>query len=122
MARSRRTHALAAETGRLSGGGRADQSAAHFRGHETASVVGSRERADPKRDALRRADAIKADAALQQERKSDDRKAVPHPLDFRRAFREKAGAFGGEGEPRARACGDPATARYLGMPPLRRNG
>src|SRR5207253_11405103 len=108
-------------TGRLSGGGHADQSAAHFRGHETASVVGGRERADPKRDTLRLADAVKADAPLQQEGKSDDRKTVPHPLDFERAFRENTGAFGGAGELRARACGDPATERYLEMPSLRRN-
>src|SRR5260370_32777648 len=122
MARSRRARALAAGTGRISRRGRANQSAAHFRGHETVSVVGDRERTNPKRDALRRADAVAADAALQQEPKSDDRKAVPHPLDFGRAFREKAGTFGGEGEPRARASGDPATEGYLEMPPLRRTG
>src|SRR6266487_4953397 len=122
MARSRRACALAAGTGRLPGGRRSDQSAAHFGGHETVSVVGGHEGADPKRGAVRRTDGVAADAALQQERKSGDRKAVPHALDFARAFREKAGAFGGEGEPRARARGDPATERYLEMPPLRRNG
>jgi hypothetical protein len=41
--------------------------------------------------------------------RSDDRNTVPHPLDFGRAFREKAGALGGKSEPRARASGDPAT-------------
>src|SRR6266702_3325923 len=122
MARSRRARALATGTGCVSRGGRADRSAAHFRGDEAVSVVGDRERAEPERDGLRRADAGAADAALQQERKSDDRKAVPHPLDFGRAFREKARASGGEGEPRARARGDPATERYLEMPPLRWNG
>src|SRR6516162_122495 len=122
MARSRGTQALAAGTGRISRGGRADQSASHFRSHEAVSVVGGRERADPKRDILHRADAVAADAALQQERESDDREAVPHPLDFGRAFAEEAGAFGGASEPWARASGHPATERYLEMPPMRRNG
>src|ERR1700694_2873260 len=103
MARSRSTQALGAGTGRVSRGGRADQSSAYFRGHEAASVVGGRERAHPKRDALYRANAVAADASLQQERESDDRKAVPHPLDFRRAFAANAGTFGGESEPCARA-------------------
>jgi hypothetical protein len=56
MARSRRSCTLAAGTDRISRGSRADQSVAHFRGHETVSVVGDRERANPKRDALRRED------------------------------------------------------------------
>src|SRR5436309_6643577 len=99
MARSRRSCTLAAGTGQISRASRADQSVAHFRGYETVSVVGDHKRANPKRDALRRANPVAADAALQQERRSDDRKIVPHPLDFGRAFREKAGAFGGKGEP-----------------------
>src|SRR5437660_6554818 len=48
--------------------------------------------AGPERDVLCRADAAATDVALQQERKPDNRTAVPHPLDFRRAFRAKAGA------------------------------
>src|SRR5215467_6081008 len=122
MARSWGNQALAAGTGRISRGGRADQSATHFRGHEAVSIVGGREGANPKRDVLYRADAVAADAALQQERESDDREAVPHPLDFRRAFAEKAGAFGAASESCARASGHPATERCLEMPPMRWNG
>src|SRR6516165_3897390 len=122
MARSPRSQALAAGTDRLSRGRRADQSAAHFGGHEVVSVVGDRQRANPKRDAVCRADTVAAAAALQQKREPDDRKAVPHPLDFGRAFREEAGAFGSEGKPRARVGGDPATERYLEMSPMWRHG
>jgi len=46
-------------------------------------------------------------------RESDDRKAVPHALDFGRAFPEKAGTLGGESKPRSGAFGDPATERRL---------
>ena len=44
------------------------------------------------------------------------------PIGFRVSFPRKTRAFGGEGEPRARACGDPASERYMEMPPLGRNG
>src|SRR5262245_36243856 len=119
MARSRVSQALAAGADRLPRTGPADQFAAHLRSHETVSLVGSHERTDSKRDTLHCAHAVAADAALQQERESFDRKAVPHPLDFGRAFPEKEGTLGGESKSRARACRDPAAERWLEMPSMR---
>jgi hypothetical protein len=74
---------------------------------------GAREAFNSKRRRLCRANALATSAALLQERESDDRKAVPHALDFRRAFTEKAGTLGGESKPRAGVFGDPATERHL---------
>lgn len=97
MARSRGAQALAVRTDRVARGCRAAQSLAHFRGHGAISVVSEAMaifRVNPKGDELCRANALATSAALLQERESDDRKAVPHALDFGRTFTEKAGTLG----------------------------